>query len=94
MRLDHLLSKENMLNSSRLSVFQVDEKKSSRDPLGSKNKSMTRISSIQSSGPVPAPEAIDGGIAQLGERLPCKQEVRGSTPLVSTIVHLLMDTAP
>ena len=25
-----------------------------------------------------------GGIAQLGERLPCKQEVRGSTPLVST----------
>ena len=31
----------------------------------------------------PSPEAY-GGIAQLGERLPCKQEVRGSTPLVST----------
>ena len=27
---------------------------------------------------------LSGGIAQLGERLPCKQEVRGSTPLVST----------
>ena len=26
----------------------------------------------------------DGGIAQLGERLPCKQEVSGSIPLVST----------
>ncbi len=26
-----------------------------------------------------------GGIAQLGERLPCKQEVAGSTPAVSTI---------
>ena len=26
-----------------------------------------------------------GGLAQLGERLPCKQEVRGSTPLVSTM---------
>ena len=32
----------------------------------------------------PSPEAY-GGIAQLGERLPCKQEVRGSTPLVSTM---------
>ena len=26
-----------------------------------------------------------GGIAQLGERLPCKQEVSGSIPLISTI---------
>ena len=25
----------------------------------------------------------DGGIAQLGERLPCKQEVSGSIPLIS-----------
>jgi hypothetical protein len=25
-----------------------------------------------------------GGIAQLGERLPCKQEVNGSIPFVST----------
>ena len=27
---------------------------------------------------------IDGGLAQLGERLPCKQEVSGSIPLIST----------
>ena len=26
----------------------------------------------------------DGGLAQLGERLPCKQEVSGSNPLIST----------
>ena len=26
----------------------------------------------------------DGGVAQLGERLPCKQEVSGSNPLIST----------
>ena len=25
-----------------------------------------------------------GGVAQVGERLPCKQEVRGSSPLIST----------
>ena len=29
-------------------------------------------------------EKIDGDIAQLGERLPCKQEVSGSNPLVPT----------
>ena len=29
-------------------------------------------------------EKIDGDIAQLGERLPCKQEVSGSNPLIST----------
>ena len=26
----------------------------------------------------------DGGLAQLGERLPCKQEVSGAIPLIST----------
>ena len=28
---------------------------------------------------------INGGLAQLGERLPCKQEVTGSIPVISTI---------
>ena len=27
---------------------------------------------------------INGGLAQLGERLPCKQEVTGSIPVLST----------
>ena len=30
---------------------------------------------------------IYGGLAQLGERLPCKQEVSGSIPLISTIFY-------
>ena len=30
-------------------------------------------------------KAICGGLAQLGERLPCKQEVSGSIPLISTM---------
>ena len=29
-----------------------------------------------------------GGIAQLGERLPCKQEAIGSIPIISTIQHI------
>ena len=28
-----------------------------------------------------------GGLAQLGERLPCKQEVSGSIPLISTRIR-------
>ena len=28
---------------------------------------------------------LNGGVAQLGERLPCKQEVMGSTPTISTM---------
>ena len=31
---------------------------------------------------------INGGLAQLGERLLCTQEVSGSIPLVSTILNL------
>ena len=34
-------------------------------------------------GPVPC--NLDGGVAQLGERLPCTQEVIGSIPFTSTI---------
>ena len=31
----------------------------------------------------------DGGVAQLGEHLPCKQGVRGSIPLISTTSMML-----
>ena len=31
----------------------------------------------------------NGGIAQLGEHLPCKQGVKGSNPFISTIVTTL-----
>ena len=30
---------------------------------------------------------FDGGVAQLGEHLPCKQGVRGSNPLISISYH-------
>ena len=29
-----------------------------------------------------------GGVAQLGERLPCKQEVTGSNPIISTKLYM------
>ena len=32
----------------------------------------------------PVPWSLDGGVAQLGERLPCTQEVIGSIPFTST----------
>ena len=31
-------------------------------------------------------EPVDGGVAQLGEHLPCKQGVMGSNPIISTSV--------
>ena len=34
-----------------------------------------------------------GGLAQLGERLPCKQEVTGSIPVLSTIFKRLTEVA-
>ena len=36
---------------------------------------------------------IDGAIAQLGERLPCTQEVSGSIPLSSTIIYCSNNTS-
>ena len=33
-----------------------------------------------------------GGVAQLGERLPCTQEVIGSIPFTSTIIMVVMQT--
>ena len=35
---------------------------------------------------LPDPPDSHGGVAQLGERLPCKQEVIGSNPFTSTII--------
>ena len=43
------------------------------------------------------PYEIRGDIAQLGERLPCKQEVAGSNPTISTKRikrHLVQDEGP
>ena len=32
----------------------------------------------------------NGGIAQLGEHLPCKQGVKGSNPFISTVIRKRM----
>ena len=84
MRLDHLLSKENQTESKRFetpvrqelsvgscSILRVPEKVSLQEHKG---KSLT-------SG---MDETLNGGVAQLGEHLPCTQGVRSSILLIST----------
>ena len=39
-------------------------------------------------GPPLLKRTSNGGLAQLGERLPCKQEVTGSIPVLSTIQEI------
>ena len=76
MRLDHLLSKETVAGN-HVSVVVEDGGRSAygnfcclifRD----QKRSLTRG------------EPMDGGVAQLGEHLPCKQGVMGSIPIIST----------
>ena len=58
-----------------------------RRALGSVLRSVTRVcvgvSLFNLEGALASAEIV-GGLAQLGERLPCKQEVSGSIPLIST----------
>ena len=70
MRLDHLLSKETML---------LADKCSNITGFCSKNCLILRVL-----GSSECTVVKDGGLAQLGERLPCTQEVSGSIPLIST----------
>ena len=35
-------------------------------------------------------KTLNGGIAQLGEHLPCKQGVKGSNPFISTVIRKRM----
>ena len=42
----------------------------------------------------PLQEDRYGGLAQLGERLPCKQEVSGSIPLISTKILKRLTEVP
>ena len=75
MRLDHLLSRE--IYGDLLSTFQWLG--------GSWLSRLERPPDKREVGGSSPPEPTTGGdVAQLGERLLCKQEVRGSNPLVST----------
>ncbi|CEO88422.1 hypothetical protein SSCH_1860001 [Syntrophaceticus schinkii] len=50
-----------------------------------KKFALRRISTINPTSDILHPASVfRGGVAQLGERLPCKQEVGGSNPLFST----------
>ena len=89
MRLDHLLSREKaQRETGRLiprSIVASQGAMEKKGPKGPKADSVLPVHSVSFSGFV---EKVDwdyrGGLAQLGERLPCKQEVSGSIPLIST----------
>ena len=82
MRLDHLLSKENV----RCQITDVSYSKSTSDYSDElftiRFTDILHLFNLQD--PSGVLEELSGGIAQLGERLPCKQEVAGSIPAVST----------
>ena len=117
MRLDHLLSMENVVNvqktltgrrsdSSKFVVqFSVTESKivvgatNAQGPpvpipntevkLCSAENTSTETSREDRSAPTPRKGKprewqLHGGVAQLGEHLPCKQGVMGSNPIIST----------
>ena len=72
MRLDHLLSKE---PSGKLRL--------AGNILGQLVLEVNvTLFNLEGTGPW---AKIEGDIAQLGERLPCKQEVAGSIPTISTM---------
>ena len=81
MRLDHLLSKENLETSSEYrradSASQIDKPTNLR-----KDQELKHLL-FDFEGPQPMWQH-NGGVAQLGEHLPCKQGVRGSIPLISS----------
>ena len=74
MRLDHLLSKEITVENTVL-----PRSVTSRSMLFNFEGSL-REQNLISKDP-----KRHGGVAQLGEHLPCKQGVRGSNPLISTM---------
>ena len=73
MRLDHLLSKET-------SISEI----SGRNILVSRLGGWRDVTLFNLEGIRCGRSGRYGGLAQLGERLPCKQEVSGSNPLIST----------
>ena len=91
MRLDHLLSKEQFEGETQRAHPKVDSAgrylKESAKSTGCRSKNLLAVSFsgfFPGEADIPAAN-LYGGLAQLGERLPCKQEVSGSNPLISTI---------
>ena len=97
MRLDHLLSKEQAeaemrtlilwsirLNNNSCSVVHksCEEQRKENAKRSRKSVETCELVLYRFQGSVKSEDC--GGLAQLGERLPCKQEVSGSIPLIST----------
>ena len=85
MRLDHLLSKEKVRLVEKLNLVTKENEKDERP-------SHVTLFNFQ------CPKALErytgncielhGGVAQLGEHLPCKQGVKGSNPFISTTPNI------
>ena len=89
MRLDHLLSREQTRSESGEFISQVDPgRKLSVRWNRQVPKRIANAFLLCIIFRVRISEEIRGGLAQLGERLPCKQEVSGSIPLISTIIWI------
>ena len=95
MRLDHLLSKEQCRRETGGTHPKVDRGKAEEtkpEPARSveRHEKKLFLLAVSFSGSVQESmrcyrRLLYGGLAQLVERLPCKQEVSGSNPLISTI---------
>ena len=81
MRLDHLLSMETMSCFHERLVVGID-----RDGSRGTEAFVVQFSEIRdgSRGDPKRGPSLQGGVAQLGEHLPCKQGVMGSIPIIST----------
>ena len=76
MRLDHLLSKENVRIEEILVKF-ITEENPRIDESVVKERDIVQFLRIGKDS------WKQGGVAQLGEHLPCKQGVMGSNPIIS-----------
>ena len=86
MRLDHLLSKETSINETldRKFLWSVMVPGHGFRCLILRVQPTVAAHSVRHDRQRKLKRRLVGGLAQLGERLPCKQEVSGSIPLIST----------
>ena len=83
MRLDHLLSMETMRSFHGDFVVRLTSE------VLSEASTELLLFNFQGSARSLKKQPGNGGVAQLGEHLPCKQGVMGSNPIISTSRHML-----
>ena len=85
MRLDHLLSREYEKREAQLSRKKSEGSDTKRESVRETRSTLYGFEGARAlSKSLNGKGKGNGGVAQLVERLPCKQEVSGSTPLIST----------